>query len=118
MIYRKNTTKEEIVKMVKNGELTLAGCNASAKASKTYGKIGTYNPTTDTFWVDCKGGRSLVVNTKKNEATSTQVFFKDELEALDMGFRPCSICFKELYDEWNIDRLGWAKKRIEALKSK
>lgn len=118
MIYRKNTTKEQIVKMVKAGELTLAGCNASAKASKTYGKIGTYNPNTDTFWVDCRGGRALVVNTKKNETASTQVFFKNETEALENNFRPCGYCFPDLFSDWKNapDKETWRKNRIALLK--
>jgi hypothetical protein len=117
MIYRKNTGKEEIKKLVKAGELTLAGCNASAKKSKTYGKIGTYNPSTGIYWVDCRGGRSLVVNTNKDESKSTQVFFRDEKDALSNGFRPCSICFPSLYAEWNSaeDQEAWRKKRLAKL---
>ncbi len=117
MIYRKNTGKESVIAMVKAGNLTLAGCNTGAKKTRTYGEIGTYNPTNKTYSVECRGGRVLVENAEKDESKSTQVFFKDEKDALSNGFRPCRICFPSLYAEWNSaeDKDAWNKKRLAEL---
>ena len=117
MIYRKNTGKEEIKKLVKAGELTLAGCNAKKQDDKTYGQIGIYNPETDTYWVKCSGGRTLLKYAKKDESTSNQVFFKDEKEALNNGYRPCFFCFPTLHAEWkaSTEKEAWRKKRLADL---
>lgn len=115
MIYRKNTTKEQVVKMVKAGELTLAGCNGKTSKDKTYGEIWGKSLETGR---KCSGATYLKNKAVENPEDSNQVFFKDELEALAAGYRPCSFCFPSLQKEWNAapDKEVWRKNRIAQLK--
>lgn len=118
MIYRRDYTKEEIVKMVKAGEITLAGCDSGKKDTSTYGIISVFE--NGRYVVKCSGGKQLMKGlAEKPLKYSNQVFFTDEADALDNGFRPCGACFKNtLYAEWKSapDKEVWKQKRLAALK--
>jgi methylphosphotriester-DNA--protein-cysteine methyltransferase len=63
---------------IKIGKIRLAG----NKKLKIYGTL------------HCKSGKRM----KKEN----RVFFKDEKEAIDYGYRPCAICMSAKYSEWKI----------------
>ena len=63
---------------IKIGKIRLAG----NKKLKIYGTL------------HCKSGKRM----KKEN----RVFFKDEKEAIDYGYRPCAICMSAMYSEWKI----------------
>lgn len=115
MIYRRNHTKEEIVKMIKAGEVNIAGCNGKASKDKTYGEIWGKSLETGK---KCSGATALKNSAIKNPSGSTQVFFIDEAEALNKGFRPCGYCFPSLKSEWEAapDKDAWKQKRLAAIK--
>ena len=66
---------------IKIGKIRLAG----NKKLKIYGTL------------HCKSGKRM----KKEN----RVFFKDEKEAVDYGYRPCAICMPAKYSEWKIKKL-------------
>ncbi|HRI29751.1 MAG TPA: Ada metal-binding domain-containing protein [Chitinophagales bacterium] len=118
MYYRKKyPDKKVVIKMVKEGVVKLAGCYNSKDDNKTYGNISTYE--NGKYVVKCRGGRSLLkALEEKPLSESNQVFFTDEIDALENGYRPCSLCFPELYKAWKAapDKQEWAKQRLVELK--
>ncbi|PTX09526.1 Ada metal-binding domain-containing protein [Sphingobacterium faecium] len=48
--------------------------------------------------INCASGRRTRIKNR--------VFFKDEKEALDEGYRPCSHCLNEKYRKWKEATLG------------
>lgn len=76
MIFHKDLTKDELKQLLISGQITLGGYFNG----KIYGKL------------DCWSGKKM-----KRES---RVFFKDENEALNEGFRPCGHCLKEKYQKW------------------
>jgi methylphosphotriester-DNA--protein-cysteine methyltransferase len=42
----------------------------------------------------------LVCRTGKRMKVENRVFFKDEIEAIEHGYRPCAVCLPEKYKEW------------------
>lgn len=57
-------------------EVTLGG----NKKLKIYGRL------------DCRAGKRMKVENR--------VFFKSETEAIDIGYRPCSVCMRDEYLLW------------------
>ena len=58
------------------------------KKLKIYGKL------------DCPSALRYI---SKGQYIKYRVFFKDEKTAIDAGYRPCGICMKEVYRQWNQD---------------
>ncbi|HRK28497.1 MAG TPA: hypothetical protein PK239_14570 [Chitinophagales bacterium] len=112
MIFRKTTSKEEINEMAKAGKLTFAG----ASSTKIYGEIRVTNKETSK---KCGGATSLIKSANADQSKSTQVFFVDEIEALEKGYRPCKSCLTSLANEWEnaVDKKAWAKNRIDKLRA-
>ncbi|MBL4675450.1 MAG: metal-binding protein [Mucilaginibacter sp.] len=44
--------------------------------------------------LSCKSGKRMQI--------SNRVFFKDELEALAAGYRPCGHCMRQDYQKWKV----------------
>lgn len=76
MKYHKEINALELTTQIKQGKLTLAGNNVL----KIYGLL------------NCKSGRRM----KK----LNRVFFHNEHEAIQLGFRPCGHCLKTKYEVW------------------
>lgn len=66
----------EIRSKIRKGEITLAG----NKKLKIYGKLS------------CSSGKRMI--------TQNRVFFQNESEALQAGFRPCGHCKTKSYKIW------------------
>jgi methylphosphotriester-DNA--protein-cysteine methyltransferase len=69
-----------IFKLIRSGEISLAG----NKKLKIYGTL------------DCSSGKRM----KKQN----RVFFANEHEALQQGYRPCGKCLNEKFLEWKRKR--------------
>lgn len=76
MIFHKDISNEELKKHLVSGEITFGGYFGG----KIYGTL------------DCWSGKKM-----KRES---RVFFRDEAEALELGFRPCGHCLKDKYQKW------------------
>jgi hypothetical protein len=61
---------------IKSGEISLGG----NKDLKIYGRL------------DCRAGKRMKVENR--------VFFENETEAIDCGYRPCAVCMKKEYLIW------------------
>jgi methylphosphotriester-DNA--protein-cysteine methyltransferase len=75
--------KRKLASLVRRGEISLAGYNKA----KIYGLL------------HCKSGKRMKMENR--------VFFKDEKEALQSGYRPCGNCLPEKYKLWKV-----SKKRV------
>lgn len=78
MLVHQQLTKQELSLHLKNGIITIAG-NARLKI---YGLFS------------CSSGKRM----KKEN----RVFFKNETEANQLGFRPCGNCLREQYLKWKL----------------
>jgi methylphosphotriester-DNA--protein-cysteine methyltransferase len=76
MLRHSDLSQQQIIQLIRSGEISLAG-NGSLKV---YGKL------------NCGSGKRM----KKEN----RVFFKNETEALDSGFRPCGHCMRDRYAAW------------------
>jgi hypothetical protein len=76
MWYHKNLSSVELLKMVTSNQLTLSG-NIRLKI---YGTLY------------CVSGRRM----KKEN----RLFFSNEVEAIQFGYRPCGHCLRKKYREW------------------
>ena len=76
MIQHFDFTREQILRMIKEQAISLAG----NRRLKIYGHL------------NCRSGKRMQ---KKN-----RVFFKTETEALLYGFRPCGRCMPAQYNKW------------------
>ena len=61
---------------IQNGEISLGG----HKSGKVYGRL------------DCRAGKRM--------KAENRVFFRDETEAIEQGYRPCSVCMPTVYRAW------------------
>lgn len=68
--------KRALSALIRNKELTLGGY----RKGKIYGLLS------------CSSGKRMKVENR--------VFFKNEMEALVAGYRPCAHCLKEKYEQW------------------
>ncbi|QQL49510.1 Ada metal-binding domain-containing protein [Mucilaginibacter ginkgonis] len=65
-----------LLKLVRQGKLSIGGNHID----KIYGRL------------NCKSGKRMNVQNR--------VFFTDENEALQAGYRPCAHCMREKYNKW------------------
>lgn len=70
--------KKKLSHLIRNGEISLGGYSKA----KIYGLLS------------CKSGKRM-----KEE---NRVFFKDEKEAIQQGYRPCAHCLPEKYKLWKV----------------
>ena len=77
MWMHENLGSGQLLALLKNKTITLAG-NSKLKI---YGTL------------KCKSGRRMY--------KANSVFFSNETEALDQGYRPCGHCMKTAYDLWS-----------------
>ena len=78
MWVHKQLTGEELSQHLKNGTITFAGNSRL----KIYGLL------------TCTSGKRM----KKEN----RVFFKNETEAIQLGFRPCGHCLRKAYAKWKL----------------
>jgi methylphosphotriester-DNA--protein-cysteine methyltransferase len=65
-----------LVKLVKSRGITLGG----HRPSKIYGQL------------NCRAGKCM--------KPENRVFFRDETEAVEQGYRPCAVCMPKAYKAW------------------
>lgn len=78
MLAHQHLAKKELSIHLRNGRITLAGNGRL----KIYGLLS------------CSSGKRMM---KKN-----RVFFKNETEAIQLGFRPCGHCMRDQYLKWRL----------------
>lgn len=66
----------QLALLLRSGAVTLGGY----KKGRIYGTL------------HCRAGKRM--------KTANRVFFKDEEEALQQGYRPCAVCLPEKYRRW------------------
>ncbi|WP_440205983.1 Ada metal-binding domain-containing protein [Acinetobacter oleivorans] len=76
MIRHEMITDQELYALLRKGKILLGG----NQPLKIYGSL------------QCRSGKRMK---RKN-----RVFFKDEVEALALGYRPCGHCMKQAYMSW------------------
>ncbi len=76
MLKHTGLTQKEIISLIRFGKISLAG-NARLKI---FGKL------------NCASGKRMKIENR--------VFFKNETEALQSGFRPCGHCIHDRYLLW------------------
>ncbi len=76
MYQHKNLNSSELFSLIHHHQISLGGY----KKNKIYGLLS------------CKSGKRMKVENR--------VFFKDEQEALENGYRPCGACLPEKYKLW------------------
>jgi methylphosphotriester-DNA--protein-cysteine methyltransferase len=69
-----------LVLKIRNGEIAFGG----NKNLKIYGRF------------DCKSGKRMKVENR--------VFFENETEAINYGYRPCAVCMRKEYLIWKNQR--------------
>ena len=72
----KEEKRKKLIHLVRKSEISLGGY----RKAKIYGLLS------------CKSGKRM-----KEE---NRVFFKDEKEAIQQGYRPCAHCLPEKYKRW------------------
>jgi hypothetical protein len=109
MWFARDTARSEIGELIQSGRITLSG--RSDSKDRLYGRDLRPN--------SCPGGRRLIQGTRDNRATSPQVFFENEADALRHGFRPCGACNRALYGTWKAadDKDQWIAARLLLLES-
>ncbi len=76
-------------KLIKNGETYL---------SETKGTLGGYNGRDKIYGkLDCPSALKWI---EKGFYTDKRVFFANEYDAIESGYRPCGVCEKEKYSQW------------------
>jgi methylphosphotriester-DNA--protein-cysteine methyltransferase len=81
MTNHNDITTKEVFSQIKSGQITFGG----NKNLKIYGKL------------NCKSGKRM--------KRQNRVFFKNETEAKECGFRPCGHCMREDYIVWKVGNL-------------
>lgn len=76
MFYHASLSRRQLASLIRSGAVTLGG----------YKKAGIYG------LLRCPSGRRMKV--------ANRVFFKNESEALALGYRPCGACMPEKYKAW------------------
>jgi methylphosphotriester-DNA--protein-cysteine methyltransferase len=80
MIPHKLLDRKELIQKIRLREILFAG----NLRLKIYGLL------------NCSSGKRM--------KTENRVFFVNEQEAIDMGFRPCGNCMSDRYREWKLNR--------------
>jgi hypothetical protein len=70
--------KRQLITLIKSREVTLGGYIKT----KIYGRL------------NCKSGKRMRVENR--------VFFADEQEAINAGYRPCAHCMPGAYKQWEV----------------
>jgi methylphosphotriester-DNA--protein-cysteine methyltransferase len=76
MILHRDINTVELRSLIQRSKITFAG----NKKLKIYGKL------------NCSSGKRM--------KAANRIFFKNEEEALQTGFRPCGNCMKQAYNDW------------------
>lgn len=76
MIKHSYLNKKELVLKIKNKEIAFGG----NRRLKIYGTL------------QCKSGKRM--------KTQNRMFFKNEIEAIENGYRPCGHCMNDKYKLW------------------
>jgi methylphosphotriester-DNA--protein-cysteine methyltransferase len=76
MICHVHIENRDLYSLIRSGKILMAGNNKL----KIYGKL------------NCPSGKRMKV--------ANRIFFKNEEEALQTGFRPCGNCMKQAYKDW------------------
>jgi hypothetical protein len=72
---------KRLLNLIHNQAITLGGnCKL-----KIYGRL------------NCRAGKRMKVENR--------VFFQNESEALENGYRPCAVCMREAYQRWKLQNL-------------
>ncbi len=77
MHHHNRLTKQQLHKLIQNKQITLAGWSKG----KIYGLLS------------CASGRHKIHR-------DNRVFFKDEAQAQQAGYRPCFYCMRQAYNDW------------------
>ncbi|MCB0352980.1 MAG: hypothetical protein KDD64_05620 [Bdellovibrionales bacterium] len=86
MFEHSQLSRADLRKLIESGEITLGG----HKGLHIYGTLS------------CKSGKRMKVENR--------VFFANEQEAQDLGFRPCGNCMGEAYAKWKKDGQRFPKR--------
>ncbi len=76
MLKHEHLTQKEVISLIRAGEIPIAGNSRL----KIFGRL------------NCASGKRM----KKEN----RVFFKNETEAIESGFRPCGHCMHDQYIAW------------------
>jgi hypothetical protein len=107
MWFARDTERSEIRELIHTNRITLGG--RADSSDRLYGR--NLEPGS------CPGGTRLIESTRKNRATSSQVFFENEADALRNGFRPCGSCNRVLYQAWKAseNKDQWIASRLRQI---
>ena len=72
--------RRALVTLVRSGAITLGGNGPG----RIYGRL------------DCRAGKRM--------KSANRVFLRDEVEAVEQGFRPCGVCLPVAYKVWRESR--------------
>lgn len=78
MLLHQHLAKQELSQHLRKGTISLAG----------NGRLKIYG--------------LLTCTTGKRMKKENRVFFKNETEAIQLGFRPCGHCIPDQYQEWRL----------------
>jgi len=76
MMRRVDVSDAELRRLIESGEIAFGG----------NGRLRIYGT------LKCKSGKRM--------KRQSRVFFSTEAEAIDIGFRPCGHCMRDLYNVW------------------
>lgn len=76
LIFHEDLADSAVFRLLRSGQITFGG----NRRLKIYGRL------------DCSSGKRM--------NRSNRVFFADEAQALQAGYRPCGHCLPEKYREW------------------
>lgn len=79
----------------------LLGADGKFYQSETKGTLGGHKRLKLYGKLDCKSALGFI---EKGQYVRERVFFKDEETAIAAGFRPCSKCLPEKYEQWKNNR--------------
>ena len=80
---------------------TLIAANGKSYQSRTKGTFGGHRKDKIYGTLDCAGAARWIA---KGHYVKQRVFFADEAAAIAAGFRPCSQCLREKYNEWKMSK--------------
>jgi methylphosphotriester-DNA--protein-cysteine methyltransferase len=76
---------------------TLLGRDGRPYGSETPGTLGGHRRTRIYGRLDCPGARRAI---ERGGYVANRVFFADEADAIDAGYRPCAVCMPDAYRAW------------------
>lgn len=75
--------------------------NGKQYLSETPGTLGGHKKLKIYGRLDCPSALKYIA---KGQYVKYRVFFADEETAISAGYRPCSVCMKDKYNEWKIKK--------------